>query len=93
MFVSAPRVREKHTFSSCRVQDTPLLGVQQEFLCWLACREPIEGIGFHLDQTIIWRRRTCRTSVRMFDIGRICLAIRTQNEAEISICGIEMFYV
>jgi len=72
-------------------QDTPLLCVHLKLLCWLARREPIKGIGFHSDRTT-WRRRTCRTSVRMVDIGRICLAIRTQNGAEISIYGIEMFY-
>ena len=30
-------------------------------------------------------------SFHMVDIGRICLAIQTQNQAEITICNIEMF--
>ena len=55
--------------------------------------EPITVITFHPDQTITWRHRACRTSVPVVDIGRICLGIRTQNGAEISICGIEIFCV
>ena len=48
-----------------------------------------KGITFHSDQTATWRRRAYRASIRMADIGMIYLAIRKQNGAEISICGIE----
>ena len=64
-----------------------------KLLCWLARREPVKGVTFLPDQTTTWRRRTYRTSVRMVVIGRICLAIRTENGAEISICPIEMFFM
>jgi len=93
MLVSTPRVPERHKCSSGSVNnlahDTPLLCVQLKLLC----REPIKGIGFHPDQTTAWRLRNCCTSVRMIDIGRICLAIRTQNGTEISIYGIEFLYI
>ena len=61
-------------------------------LCWLA-RETIKGVGFQPVQTTTRQRLTYRTTFRIIEVGRICLAILTQNGAEIRICGIEMCYV
>jgi len=52
---------------------------------------PIKGLNFHSDKTKTWRRQTCLTCVRTVDIGRMCLAIRTQNQGEVGISGFEMF--
>ena len=39
------------------------------------------------------RRQTSRTSIGTVHRDRICLAIRTENKAEVSICGVEMLYI
>ena len=57
------------------VHDTTLSYAQLKLLCSLVHREPIKGITFSPDQTATWRRGTYRTSIRMVDIGRICLAV------------------
>jgi len=74
-------------------KDAIMSYAQLKLLCWLARREPIKGIGVHPDQITTWRRRTYRTYIRMVDIDSIYLAIRTQNGAGISICGIVMISV
>ena len=63
-------------------------------------RRPIKGLTFHSDQNKIniirsennLRRQTSRTSIGTVHIGRICLVIRTQTKAEVSIWSVEMFF-
>ena len=97
VLVSAPRVHERHTYSSRLGNNLATPVVYTTHLC----RE------FNLNCYIDWpaesrqkyispRLNNLATpnlsdSVRMVDIRRICLAIGTQNGAEISICGIEVY--
>ena len=62
---------------------TTLSGVKLKLLSWLAGRKTIKGTNLDADRVT--------TSVRTVDINQICLVIRTQIGAEISICGVEMF--
>jgi len=39
------------------------------------------------------RRQTSRMSIDTVHIGRNCVVIRTQNKAEVSIWGVEMFFI
>jgi len=60
----------------CSVETVMLVGAS----------EPRKGITFHPDQI-----NQLGDAVPIVDMGRICLAIGTQNRAEISICDVQTF--
>ena len=61
--------------------------------CWLTRQGSYKKPNVSLGLGKNLRRQTSWTCIDMVHIGRIYLVIRKQNKVEVSICGVEMFYI